>query len=59
LQQAQSSNQSADAKAAAVAAAQSQVVATSAALQTVTAALLQAVTAEGGSGTGSLVSTTA
>ncbi|MGA9703586.1 hypothetical protein [Pseudomonas sp.] len=59
LQKAQASTQDPDAKAVAVAAAQSQIANTSAALQTVTSALLKAVTDEGNSGTGSMVSTTA
>jgi len=59
LQKAQSSNQNAEAKAAAVAAAQMQIAGTAAALQTVTSALLQAVTDEGNSTSGSMVSTTA
>ncbi|NWD58631.1 MULTISPECIES: hypothetical protein [Pseudomonas] len=59
LQGAQSSNQSPEAKAVAVAAAQTQMSATAAALQTMTSALLQAVNAEGGKSTGSMISTTA
>ncbi|WP_338477889.1 hypothetical protein VRB67_15530 [Pseudomonas trivialis] len=59
LQKAQSSNENAEAKAVTIAAAQVQVASTSAALQTVSAALLQAVTSEGKSSSGSLVSTTA
>lgn len=59
LQKAQSGTQDPDAKAVAVAAAQSQIASTSAALQTVTSALLKAVTDEGNSSTGSMVSTTA
>ncbi|NVZ36644.1 hypothetical protein HX786_01070 [Pseudomonas sp. 21615526] len=59
MQKAQASNQSADAKAAAVAAAQAQIAATAAALQSASSALLQALTSDGGSGTGSIVSTTA
>ena len=59
LQSIQSSDQSEEAKAAAIAGAQAQVTATTAALQTAMGALLQAVTAEGGSSSGSMVSTTA
>eukprot|EP01132_Coremiostelium_polycephalum_P017115 gene17115-20524_t len=55
MQKAQASNQSADAKAAAVAAAQAQIAATAAALQSASSALLQALTSDGGSGTGSIV----
>jgi hypothetical protein len=59
LQSIQASDQSADAKTAAVAAAQAQVTATTAALQAATAALLQALTTQGSSGSGSMVSTSA
>ncbi|KRP44496.1 hypothetical protein TU75_22030 [Pseudomonas poae] len=59
LQKAQSSTENAEAKAVTIAAAQVQVASTSAALQTVSAALLQAVTSEGKSSSGSIVSTTA
>ena len=59
LQAAQARQESADAKAADVAAAQAQIATTSASLQTATASLLQALQEEGGSTSGSLVSTSA
>lgn len=59
LQKIQSSQQSAEAKAAALTAAQAQVTSTTAALQEATAALLQALTVQGSSRSGSMVSTSA
>ncbi|MFP3517056.1 hypothetical protein SB766_12760 [Pseudomonas sp. SIMBA_077] len=59
LQRIQSSQQSAEAKAAALSAAQAQVTSTTAALQEATAALLQALTVQGSSRSGSMVSTSA
>ena len=57
LQKIQASTMSAEAKMAAVAGAQAQIAATVGALQEATAALLQALTAQGSSGSGSMVST--
>lgn len=59
MQSIQASNQKPEIKAAALGAAQAQIAATTAALQTATAALLQALSAQGGSSAGSIVSTTA
>jgi chromosome segregation ATPase len=59
LQAAQAKQESAEAKAADVASVQSQIATTSGSLQTATAALLQALQDEGGSTSGSLVSTSA
>jgi uncharacterized protein YceH (UPF0502 family) len=59
LQAAQTKQQSDDAKAAEVAAAQSQIAATSASVQTATAALLQALQESGSGTSGTLVSTSA